>query len=183
MISSLFRGGGFFVSSSSLWETVRRRHGGYSSARGWTINLAKKLRAYPQEFDKPETCNRIHYAAKIKTCRKGEHMSWFDKLLPPRIQRPRPQKTDHAQGLWVKCPSCKAALYRTISRETSRCVRSAATTCGSAPARASIRCWTRRPIGDRPGSAARRYFEVQGQEVVSGRFKAKPWKRAARPMR
>lgn len=40
-------------------------------------------------------------------------MSWLEKLLPPRIQR-----TDSAtrksipEGLWVKCPSCEAVLYR-----------------------------------------------------------------------
>ena len=41
-------------------------------------------------------------------------MSWIEKLLPPRIQR-----TDAAhrksvpEGLWVKCPSCEAVLYKT----------------------------------------------------------------------
>ena len=40
-------------------------------------------------------------------------MSWFQKLLPPKIQR----KTEGAkktmpEGLWSKCPSCEAVLYR-----------------------------------------------------------------------
>ena len=41
-------------------------------------------------------------------------MSWIDKLLPPQIQQ-----TDHSlrksvpEGLWVKCVSCEAVLYRT----------------------------------------------------------------------
>jgi acetyl-CoA carboxylase carboxyl transferase subunit beta len=41
-------------------------------------------------------------------------MSWIEKLLPPRIQR-----TDVAhrksvpEGLWVKCPTCEAVLYKT----------------------------------------------------------------------
>lgn len=42
-------------------------------------------------------------------------MSWLDKLLPPRIQRsvaPTSRKT-MPEGLWVKCPSCEAVLYRT----------------------------------------------------------------------
>ncbi len=40
-------------------------------------------------------------------------MSWFDKLLPPKIQSK--EKTDSKravpEGLWQKCPSCGAALY------------------------------------------------------------------------
>lgn len=41
-------------------------------------------------------------------------MSWFEKLLPPKIK----QKTDPArrkgvpEGLWIKCPACEAVLYR-----------------------------------------------------------------------
>jgi len=40
-------------------------------------------------------------------------MSWLDKLLPPRIQRTvvGSRKT-MPEGLWVKCPSCDAVLYR-----------------------------------------------------------------------
>ena len=41
-------------------------------------------------------------------------MSWLDKLLPPRIQ---PQaasvRKTVPEGLWVRCPSCEAVLYRT----------------------------------------------------------------------
>jgi len=41
-------------------------------------------------------------------------MSWFQKLLPPKIQR----KTAGGrkvvpEGLWSKCPACEAVLYRT----------------------------------------------------------------------
>jgi acetyl-CoA carboxylase carboxyl transferase subunit beta len=41
-------------------------------------------------------------------------MSWIEKLLPPRIQRsdPATRKTV-PEGLWVKCPSCEAVLYKT----------------------------------------------------------------------
>ena len=41
-------------------------------------------------------------------------MSWLEKLLPPRIQRSdvAARKT-MPEGLWVKCPSCEAVLYRT----------------------------------------------------------------------
>ena len=41
-------------------------------------------------------------------------MSWLDKLLPPRIQ-PHATTTRKTvpEGLWVRCPSCEAVLYRT----------------------------------------------------------------------
>jgi len=42
-------------------------------------------------------------------------MSWLEKLLPPRIKRTL--SSDEArrsvpEGVWVKCPSCDAVLYR-----------------------------------------------------------------------
>ncbi|HCY62026.1 MAG TPA: acetyl-CoA carboxylase carboxyl transferase subunit beta [Oxalobacteraceae bacterium] len=41
-------------------------------------------------------------------------MSWLDKLLPPRIQRSESaSRKSIPEGLWVKCPSCEAVLYRT----------------------------------------------------------------------
>ena len=41
-------------------------------------------------------------------------MSWLQKLLPPRIKStPGVRKTPVPEGLWVKCPSCEAVLYRT----------------------------------------------------------------------
>jgi acetyl-CoA carboxylase carboxyl transferase subunit beta len=40
-------------------------------------------------------------------------MSWLEKLLPPRIQRSDAAKRQTMpEGLWVKCPSCEAVLYR-----------------------------------------------------------------------
>lgn len=40
-------------------------------------------------------------------------MSWIDKLLPPKIQSSSPaQRKSMPEGLWVKCPSCEAVLYR-----------------------------------------------------------------------
>jgi len=41
-------------------------------------------------------------------------VSWIEKLLPPRIQRidPAHRKTV-PEGLWIKCPSCEAVLYKT----------------------------------------------------------------------
>ena len=41
-------------------------------------------------------------------------MSWLEKLLPPRIQRSEAAaRKTMPEGLWVKCPSCEAVLYRT----------------------------------------------------------------------
>ncbi|MEP6656135.1 MAG: acetyl-CoA carboxylase, carboxyltransferase subunit beta [Betaproteobacteria bacterium] len=41
-------------------------------------------------------------------------MSWLQKLLPPRIKStPGVKKNAVPEGLWVKCPSCEAVLYRT----------------------------------------------------------------------
>jgi acetyl-CoA carboxylase carboxyl transferase subunit beta len=41
-------------------------------------------------------------------------MSWLEKLLPPRIQRSESAtRKSIPEGLWVKCPSCEAVLYRT----------------------------------------------------------------------
>ncbi len=37
-------------------------------------------------------------------------MSWFDKLLPPKIKDRAPRKSI-PEGLWTKCPSCAAVLY------------------------------------------------------------------------
>ncbi len=40
-------------------------------------------------------------------------MSWLEKLLPPRIQRSETgSRKSMPEGLWVKCPSCEAVLYR-----------------------------------------------------------------------
>jgi acetyl-CoA carboxylase carboxyl transferase subunit beta len=41
-------------------------------------------------------------------------MSWFRKLLPPKIKRDvSQQKKAVPEGLWSKCPSCEAVLYFT----------------------------------------------------------------------
>ena len=40
-------------------------------------------------------------------------MSWLDNLLPPRIQHTTNPRRVVPEGLWVKCPSCEAVLYRT----------------------------------------------------------------------
>jgi acetyl-CoA carboxylase carboxyl transferase subunit beta len=41
-------------------------------------------------------------------------MSWLQKLLPPKIKRSLgDSKKSMPEGLWSKCPSCEAVLYRT----------------------------------------------------------------------
>ncbi|AJC17514.1 acetyl-CoA carboxylase, carboxyltransferase subunit beta [Pandoraea sputorum] len=41
-------------------------------------------------------------------------MSWLDKLLPPKIKQTDPTQRNKSipEGLWIKCPSCEAVLYR-----------------------------------------------------------------------
>lgn len=40
-------------------------------------------------------------------------MSWFQKLIPPKIKRKVVgAKKSMPEGLWSKCPSCEAVLYR-----------------------------------------------------------------------
>lgn len=38
-------------------------------------------------------------------------MSWFDKLIPPRIKRSSSHPKKVPEGVWVKCPSCDTVLY------------------------------------------------------------------------
>ena len=41
-------------------------------------------------------------------------MSWFDKLLPPKMQQTDPsERRTVPEGLWIKCPSCDSVLYKT----------------------------------------------------------------------
>jgi acetyl-CoA carboxylase carboxyl transferase subunit beta len=39
-------------------------------------------------------------------------MSWFEKLMPSRIRIEGGNKKAVPEGLWAKCPSCSAVLYR-----------------------------------------------------------------------
>ncbi|MEZ5648917.1 MAG: acetyl-CoA carboxylase, carboxyltransferase subunit beta [Burkholderiaceae bacterium] len=38
-------------------------------------------------------------------------MSWFDRLIPPRIKRSSSNQKKVPEGIWVKCPSCDTVLY------------------------------------------------------------------------
>ena len=41
-------------------------------------------------------------------------MSWLEKLLPPKISHTDPtERRSVPEGLWIKCPSCEAVLYKT----------------------------------------------------------------------
>ncbi|HHZ88755.1 MAG TPA: acetyl-CoA carboxylase carboxyltransferase subunit beta [Chromatiaceae bacterium] len=39
-------------------------------------------------------------------------MSWFEKLMPSRIRTDATNRRSVPEGLWTKCTSCKAVLYR-----------------------------------------------------------------------
>ena len=38
-------------------------------------------------------------------------MTWFEKIIPSRIKTERRSRSV-PEGLWIKCPSCDAVLYR-----------------------------------------------------------------------
>jgi acetyl-CoA carboxylase carboxyl transferase subunit beta len=41
-------------------------------------------------------------------------MSWFEKLLPPKMQQTDPsERRTMPEGLWIKCPACESVLYKT----------------------------------------------------------------------
>jgi acetyl-CoA carboxylase carboxyl transferase subunit beta len=40
-------------------------------------------------------------------------MSWFQKLIPPKIQRRETARKTVPEGLWSKCPDCEGVLYAT----------------------------------------------------------------------
>src|SRR3546814_14519365 len=39
-------------------------------------------------------------------------MSWFEKILPPRINRSNDGARRVPEGVWVKCPACESVLYK-----------------------------------------------------------------------
>jgi acetyl-CoA carboxylase carboxyl transferase subunit beta len=48
-------------------------------------------------------------------------MSWFEKLMPSRIKTEKRTRSV-PQGVWIKCPSCDAQLYRTeLERNLNVC--------------------------------------------------------------
>ncbi|HYN61648.1 MAG TPA: acetyl-CoA carboxylase, carboxyltransferase subunit beta [Rubrivivax sp.] len=41
-------------------------------------------------------------------------MSWFEKLLPSKMQQTDPsERRTMPEGLWIKCPACETVLYKT----------------------------------------------------------------------
>jgi acetyl-CoA carboxylase carboxyl transferase subunit beta len=53
-------------------------------------------------------------------------MSWFENLLPSRIRTEGGTKRRVPAGLWVKCPSCTAVLYRSeLERNQDVCPKCA----------------------------------------------------------
>ena len=53
---------------------------------------------------------RAHQVAQTQS--NGNTMSWFEKLMPSRIRTEGGAKKAVPEGLWSKCPSCNAVLYR-----------------------------------------------------------------------
>ena len=94
-------------------------------------------------------------------------MSWLEKLLPPKIQQTDPsERRTVPEGLWIKCPACETVLYKTdLEQNLNVCPK-----CGhhhriGARARLDALPRSRRPLRDRPGSAAGRRAQVQGQQA------------------
>ncbi len=53
-------------------------------------------------------------------------MSWFEKLMPSRIRTEGGAKKAVPEGLWSKCPSCNAVLYRAeVERNLDVCPKCA----------------------------------------------------------
>lgn len=51
-------------------------------------------------------------------------MSWFQKLLPTKIQTEASAKKGVPEGLWLKCPACEAILYRSeLERNFQVCLK------------------------------------------------------------
>ena len=51
-------------------------------------------------------------------------MSWFHKLVPSKIRTEASTKGTIPEGLWSKCPSCNAILYRSeVDRHQSVCAK------------------------------------------------------------
>ncbi len=52
-------------------------------------------------------------------------MSWFEKLMPSRIQTERRTRSV-PEGIWIKCPACSAQLYRAeVERNLKVCPKCA----------------------------------------------------------
>jgi acetyl-CoA carboxylase carboxyl transferase subunit beta len=43
---------------------------------------------------------------------KGGYMSWFEKLIPSKILKQPSKKNSIPEGLWTKCKSCQAVLFK-----------------------------------------------------------------------
>ena len=70
-------------------------------------------------------------------------MSWLEKLLPPKISPTNPtERRSVPEGLWIKCPSCEAVLYKTDLEKTRTSARSAATTTASVRGLGLMPFWT-----------------------------------------
>ena len=39
-------------------------------------------------------------------------MSWFKKLLPPKIKKKKRMVMEYLVGIWKKCDNCETVLYK-----------------------------------------------------------------------
>ncbi len=117
--------------------------------------------------------------------RDERSMSWLQKLLPPRIKStPGVRKTPVPEGLWVKCPSCEAVLYRTDLEKNllvcPKCSYHNRVSCARAH-RAAAR--SRRPLRDRLRGRAGRQPQVQGHRRSIRNASRPRSRKPARPTR
>ena len=90
-------------------------------------------------------------------------MSWLDKLLPPKISHTDPsERRSVPEGLWIKCPSCEAVLYKTDLEKNQN-------VCPQCSHHHRLHTGVRRPK-DRPGPSFRfgRFGRDRDQRYVSG---------------
>ena len=98
-------------------------------------------------------------------------MSWFQKLLPPKIKRKESgEKKVVPEGLWSKCAFCEAVLYCSDLGKISTSAPSAHHNRISAACTAGFVTGSRGPLRDRPGSAVARPLKFKDSKRYSDRL-------------
>ena len=94
------------AAASSRRSKPARRGDAAARAGAWLAGIRSALDAMRERAGAaPEDAHR----------ERDRTMSWLAKLLPPRIKSTTGANasTPVPEGLWIKCPSCEAVLYRT----------------------------------------------------------------------
>src|SRR5690606_24612422 len=82
----------------------------------------KPARRRPSNGSPPFALRWIPWSLIHRIKNKEIRMSWLDKLIPPRIKRNDHNSRRVPEGVWTKCPSCEAVLYRDdLQRNMSVC--------------------------------------------------------------